>query len=133
MECHAALPSGKGTGSGACYHHRREPSDGPAPMTPSTIDDLDLDEIVRALYAQPQLRHAIEVESDEDVGRVRQELESSLTDLYGSAAQWGRGIKISVEGDDDDKPHRVWMWRSLVGAQRTARDGFSGEPRAISG
>ena len=42
---------------------------------------------------------------------------------------WGRGVRVRVERDDAGTPRRVWLWRALVGAQRTDREGFSGRQR----
>ena len=44
---------------------------------------------------------------------------------------WGRGVRVRVERDDAGTPRRVWLWRALVGAQRTDREGFSGRQRTI--
>ena len=94
--------------------------------------ERDVDSIVRALYERPEHRHAVDVRSDEDVGMLRSAIEATIERVYGVEAVWGRGIRVRVERDDEDIPHRLWLWRSLVGGQRTDRDGFSGQQRLVS-
>ena len=91
--------------------------------------ERDLEPIVRGLYDHPQHRHAVEVTSEDDVGALRVDLEATLARLYGDDALWGRGVRVRVERDDAGTPFRVWLWRALVGAQRTDREGFSGRQR----
>lgn len=91
--------------------------------------ERDLEPIVRGLYENPEHRHAMEVTSEDDVGTLRADLEATLTRLYGEEAMWARGVRVRVERDDAGTPRRVWLWRALVGGQRTHRDGFSGPQR----
>ena len=93
--------------------------------------ERDLEPIVRGLYDHPQHRHAVEVTSEDDVGSLRADLEATLSRLFGEDALWGRGVRVRVERDDAGTPRRVWLWRALVGAQRTDREGFSGRQRTI--
>ena len=95
------------------------------------LDKAALEAVVRALYAHPNRRHAVSVDSDDAVGNLRLALEATVTRLHGSDAMWGRGVRIEVERDDDGVPHRAWLWRALVGGQRPMRDGFSSEPRRV--
>ncbi len=99
-------------------------------MTSRTLDGLDFEALIDGLYAAPEQRHAVAVESEDDVARIRTELEATLERVHGPDAVAGRGVRIAVERDDDGRPYRVWMWRSLVGGQRVARDGFSGKQRS---
>ena len=94
--------------------------------------ERDFDSIVRGLYERPVHRHAVDVTSEEDVGFLRAELETTVERLYGADAVWGRGIRVRIERDDEGIPQRLWLWRSLVGAQRTDREGFSGQQRLVS-
>ena len=73
----------------------------------------------------------MEVTSEDDVGALRVDLEATLARLYGDDALWGRGVRVRVERDDAGTPFRVWLWRALVGGQRTERDGFSGRQRTL--
>jgi len=95
------------------------------------LDDAAMEAVVQALYAHPNRRHAIPVDSEDAVGSLRLALEATVTRLHGSDAMWGRGVRIEVERDDDGVPHRAWLWRGLVGGQRPMRDGFSSEPRRV--
>ena len=99
-------------------------------MTSRTLDGLGFEALVNGLYAAPEQRHAVAVESEDDVAHVRTELEATLERVHGPGAVAGRGVRIAVERDDDGRPYRVWLWRSLVGAQRVAREGFSGKQRS---
>ena len=92
---------------------------------PAVID------IVRAVYTQPGRRHAMVVDSEQTVESLRLALDHAVEQLHGKDAVWGRGIRIKVERDDSGQPHRVWIWRSLVGGQRTVRDGFSSRARRV--
>lgn len=94
--------------------------------------ERDVDSIVRALYERPEHRQAVDVISNEDVGMLRSAIEATIERIYGADAVWGRGIRVRVERDDEDNPHRLWLWRSLVGGQRTDREGFSGQQRLVS-
>lgn len=94
-------------------------------------DDAAMEAVVHELYAHPNRRHAVPVDSEETVGTLRLSLEQTVTRLHGSDAMWGRGVRIEVERDDDGIPHRAWLWRGLVGGQRPMRDGFSSEPRRV--
>ena len=89
----------------------------------------NIESIVQGLYDRPGYRHAVDVTSDEDVGTLRVDLEAAIKELYGTDAVWGRGIRVQVERDDGGTPTRVWVWRGLVGGQRTEREGFSGRQR----
>ena len=93
--------------------------------------ERDLEPIVRGLYDHPEHRHAVDVTSEDDVGALRADLEATLTRLYGDDAMWGRGVRVRVERDDAGTPCRVWLWRGLVGGQRTDREGFSGQQRTF--
>ena len=95
------------------------------------LDKAALDAVVRALYAHPNRRHAVSVDSDDAVGDLRLALEATVERLHGSDAMWGRGVRIEIERDDDGVPHRAWLWRALVGGQRPMRDGFSSQPRRV--
>ena len=89
----------------------------------------NIESIVQGLYDRPGFRHAVDVTSDEDVGTLRVDLEAAIKELYGTDAGWGRGVRVQVERDDSGTPTRVWVWRGLVGGQRTEREGFSGRQR----
>lgn len=89
----------------------------------------NIESIVQGLYDRPGYRHAVDVTSDEDVGTLRVDLEAAIKELYGTDAVWGRGVRVQVERDDSGTPTRVWVWRGLVGGQRTEREGFSGRQR----
>ena len=91
----------------------------------------NIESIVQGLYDRPGYRHAVDVTSDEDIGTLRIDLEATIEKLYGIAAVWGRGIRVQVERDDGGTPTRVWVWRALVGGQRTEREGFSGRQRLV--
>ena len=95
------------------------------------LDDAAMEAVVTALYAHPNRRHAVPVDSEDAVGSLRLALEATVERLHGSDAMWGRGVRIEVERDDDGIPHRAWLWRGLVGGQRPMRDGFSSEPRRV--
>ena len=95
------------------------------------LDDAAMEAVVRELYAHPNRRHAVQVDSENAVGSLRLSLERTVERLHGSDAVWGRGVRIEVERDDDGVPHRAWLWRGLVGGQRPMRDGFSSEPRRV--
>ena len=99
-------------------------------MNSRMLDGLNFEALLDGLYATPERRHAVAVESEEDVARVRTELESTLERVHGPEAVAGRGVRIAVERDDDGRPYRVWLWRSLIGGQRVAREGFSGPQRS---
>ena len=99
-------------------------------MTLPTLDGLDFKALIDGLYAAPEQRHAVAVESEDDVAHVRTELEATLERVHGPDAVAGRGVRIAVERDDDEQPCRVWLWRSLVGGQRVGREGFSGKQRS---
>ena len=94
-------------------------------------DDAAIEAVVRALYARPDRRHAISVDSEEAVGELRLALEKAVERLHGADAVWGRGVRIEVERDDDGRPRRAWLRRALVGAQRPMRDGFSSQARRV--
>ena len=79
----------------------------------------NIESIVQGLYDRPGYRHAVDVTSDEDVGTLRVDLEAAIKELYGTDAVWGRGVRVQVERDDSGTPTRVWVWRGLVGGQRT--------------
>ena len=66
------------------------------------------------------------------VETINSAIEATIERIYGVDAVWGRGIRVRVERDDEDIPHRLWLWRSLVGGQRTDREGFSGQQRLVS-
>ncbi len=94
-------------------------------------DQSKLDALVRGLYQHPEYRHAVQVASDDDVGDLRARLEAAVAREHGADAMWGRGVRIRVERDDAGVPRRVWVWRALVGGQRTEREGFSGPQRLV--
>lgn len=97
----------------------------------AAVDNTDADTLVRQLYAYPDRRHAVPVDSEEALGELRLALERAVKRLHGSDAVWGRGIRIEIECNDDGQPHRAWLRRALVGGQRPMRDGFSSKSRKV--
>ena len=97
----------------------------------AAVDSTDIDALVQRLYAHPDRRHAVPVESEEALGELRLALDGAVKRLHGSDAVWGRGIRIEIECNDDGQPHRAWLRRALVGGQRSMRDGFSSKPRKV--
>ena len=58
--------------------------------------------------------------------------------VEGAILEKGYSIPVLMEkmvvdrlGDDGGTPTRVWVWRALVGGQRTEREGFSGRQRLV--
>lgn len=52
------------------------------------LGDAAMEAVVRALYAHPNRRHAVPVDSEEAVGSLRISLEQTVTRRYGTDAMW---------------------------------------------